>query len=300
MAIRIVKPEQAVKVNNITIIIYGPPSSYKTTTAMTASKPLLIDLEDGMSRAMLTADRLIKPTWQELMGITADDLAPYDTIVFDTIGALVDTASIEVGKDPKMAYDGIPNQRGWGKVKAMVLNLYKRFKLYKKDILFVSHTKEKASADGGESYRLDAAGTAATEIIKDAHLMGRIKVEGKGIHIIEFSPDGSGHGKNPAQFGIIPVPTVFDAPSFMADLISQTKMCLNEDAVNRARIAKEQQKWNEIVNRAADAGELTDVALECQAVEDDVKPVLRCLVAARARVLGLTWDKAAGVYISNR
>ena len=56
MSIKIVKA-QTQKVDNIKAVLYGFPNSGKTTLALSAEKPLLIDFDKGSYRAGNKADK---------------------------------------------------------------------------------------------------------------------------------------------------------------------------------------------------------------------------------------------------
>jgi hypothetical protein len=297
MALKIVKAEEPLVVENISAILYGPPSSYKTTTALTARNPILFDLDNGASRAMKRAEATVSgATWGDLSNITQDDLAPFDTVVIDTLGALIECASQYALKDPKNGRGGVLNQKGWGYVKTAILRFVNQIKReFKKDIVFVAHTKEKAGEEGNKEYRLDASGGAKDEIVKDTDLMGMIRID-EGGHVIDFNPNSSFQGKNPAQFGRINIPYVMEDENFLAGLIDQTKACLNAGLEQRVRMAKAQREWQAIIAAAEDGPALTEIVNMAADEGEEIKPILRCMVASHARKLGLSWNKETKEY----
>ena len=54
MPLQIVDAGQ-VRVENTVVTLYGPPNVGKTSLALTASKPLLLDFDDGLQRAVASA-----------------------------------------------------------------------------------------------------------------------------------------------------------------------------------------------------------------------------------------------------
>ena len=77
----------------ISVLIYGVPSIGKTTLALSAPRPLLIDLDKGIARveAPYRKDTLIADTFEEMKNdLETSDLSNYDSIIIDTAGALLE------------------------------------------------------------------------------------------------------------------------------------------------------------------------------------------------------------------
>lgn len=84
--------EVASATKRIRILIAGFPGIGKTTLALSAPRPLHIDVDRGVDRVQAKNRRdFIQPeTYEELLNDLASDLSDYDTLVFDTGGKLLD------------------------------------------------------------------------------------------------------------------------------------------------------------------------------------------------------------------
>ena len=84
----------------VKMMIYGQPGMGKTTVALSAPKPLLLDFDNGVKRVNmnhLEGIDIVQVSeiggWsgiQTLINTDYADLAPYQTIVVDTIGKMMD------------------------------------------------------------------------------------------------------------------------------------------------------------------------------------------------------------------
>ena len=89
----IVKPNEIKnKVKKVRFLLAGFPGIGKTTLALSAPKPLLIDVDRGIDRveAKNRKDFTQPATYEELLQDLKSDLSDYETIVIDTGGKLLD------------------------------------------------------------------------------------------------------------------------------------------------------------------------------------------------------------------
>jgi hypothetical protein len=77
-------------------MIYGAPAAGKTTLALSAPKPFLIDLDRGLHRVdkRYHCDSLQVNNLDEITEVLGSrEIDRYETIVIDTLGKLVDQIS---------------------------------------------------------------------------------------------------------------------------------------------------------------------------------------------------------------
>lgn len=84
--------EVALTTKKIRILIAGFPGIGKTTLALSAPKPLHIDVDRGVDRvqAQNRRDYIQPDTYEDLIEDLKSDLSDYETLVFDTGGKLLD------------------------------------------------------------------------------------------------------------------------------------------------------------------------------------------------------------------
>ena len=78
----------------IKMMIYGQAGMFKTSTALSAPRPLLLDFDGGIKRvnmSFLDGVGIVQiKEWQDVKSLMSENLADYDTIVVDTVGKMLD------------------------------------------------------------------------------------------------------------------------------------------------------------------------------------------------------------------
>ena len=81
----------------VKMMIYGQAGMGKTTLALSAPKPLLLDFDNGVKRVNMAhlenIDTVQVESWSEIQTLLQQqqaELSPYLTIVVDTIGKMMD------------------------------------------------------------------------------------------------------------------------------------------------------------------------------------------------------------------
>lgn len=290
MALKILSAEEPITVENITLVIYGDPGAGKTTLAFSAEKPLLFDFDKGAHRALGRKDTVRVNTWADVAGLTAADLAPFSTIVVDTAGRLLDALSADIiANDAKMAKAGVLSQQGWGKLKQRFLAWTKLIHQSGKDVVLIAHGTEKM--DGEEvKARLDVQGGSKDEILKSADAIGRVFVK-SGKRVLSFDPTESAFGKNPGQFDLLDIPTPI-TPTFLADLIVETKAQMNQQTEAMQEAARVQQGWVEAFALLETADDFNS---KLPALKEQT-PAIKRLFMQAADKRGLVFDSKAATF----
>lgn len=192
------KKEELVASKNLFILIYGAPASYKTTTALSASKPLLFDLEGGCQRVNREwqTDTVQPETYSQMIQVLdKEDLSAYDTLVFDTLLALNDLCMDEILKNnPTLVQkDGSPSLKAYGIAKREFKALVEKLAKLNKTIIFVAHSIEQRNQDDIE-IRIDSTSSAIREITKKLDIMAFISVIGTK-KFMNFTPTNRYYAK---------------------------------------------------------------------------------------------------------
>ena len=133
-------------------LVYGQPGIGKTTLAISAPNPVCIDFDKGMKRVQ-PKDRVpslqVDNYQQVLELLESDEIKPFDTLVFDTLGKLIDRiCDYAAFKNPKARQgDGQMSMKGWGEVKSYFQALVKLLEGKNKSLLFVAHESEEKNGD---------------------------------------------------------------------------------------------------------------------------------------------------------
>ena len=181
----IVKPTQMnFEKKKIAMIIAGLPGTGKTTLALSAPKPLLIDLDKGVDRVevLYRKDTLFVDSYEELKKeLRTEDLSDYETIVIDTGGKLFELIKPYLIKDnPKNAKsDGDLSLQGYGKAKKEFSNFIKFIKDLGKHLILIFHATEMKLVDDLVGLRIRIEGSTKDEVWDDMDLGSFIEINNK-------------------------------------------------------------------------------------------------------------------------
>ena len=253
MALKIISSAQPIEVKNIIVCLYAPPGAGKTSTAFTASKPLLLDFDQGSYRSQFRKDTVQVANWSDVTNITEDDLQPYNTIIVDTVGRALDILRADIVRRNVKGTTrggGELTQQGYGTLKHAFSSWLTQLRSFGKDVVLLSHMTEQQQKDEFVE-RLDIQGSSKTEIYKVADLMGRLRFDDANRRVLDFNPSSTGFGKNPVQFDAISVPNFKTEPHFLEDVIQQVKEGLNKQSSEAIQAQKEldeaHSKFSELV-----------------------------------------------------
>lgn len=90
------KPNEIQIQGKIKMLIYGQPGMGKTTMALSAPDPLLIDCDNGVQRVNPAhiSDTVQVSSYNDVLAVLNEDLSPYKSLVIDTAGKLLDRKSV--------------------------------------------------------------------------------------------------------------------------------------------------------------------------------------------------------------
>jgi len=294
MSLKITKAADPISVERLNLCIYAQPGIGKTSLAFTADAPLLLDFDQGAHRAANRKDTVRVASWGDVANMTADDLAPYKTLIIDTAGRALDALTADIiRRNPKAGRGGALTLQGYGTLKSEFVAWLKMVNGFGMDVVLIAHMDEQRNGDEIIE-RLDVQGGSKGEIYKAADAMGRIAIR-DGQRVLNFSPTDAAFGKNPGQLDPLPVPHK-DAPeftSFLADVIATIKERLNALTEEQRQAQAEMADW-----RAATEGyaSVEDFNAALSEVKGQSKAVQH-LFAKAAESRGYTFDKRAAQYV---
>lgn len=241
--LRITKSTDPITVERLVTCIYSPPGLGKTTLAFTSDKPLLLDFDSGVHRAALRKDTVRVESWDDVSGITRDDLSEYKTLVFDTAGRALDVLSQDIiNKNPKLGRSGgALTLQGFGELKARFIAFTSMVRSFGLDIVLLAHCDEQKNGDDLIE-RIDVQGGSKNEIYKVADVMGRLHIR-NGKRYLNFNPSDTAYGKNPGQLPETLVPDIRENPSFLAETTAQVKSNLNRLTAEQQEVVSVLAEW---------------------------------------------------------
>lgn len=196
---KIRKPHELNVVTTLKALIYGQPGLGKTTFALSAPDPVLLDFDGGVHRVSPThqKDTLQIESWQDCLDeLNAGTLNPYKTIIIDTAGKMLDyLGTYLIQKNPKLGKsNGALSLQGYGERKMEFSNFIKRISTMGKHIIFIGHEKEEK--DGEVNYkRPEVGGSSGNDLYKELDLIGYMEAIGRK-RTISFLPQEKYYAKN--------------------------------------------------------------------------------------------------------
>lgn len=293
----------------IKMMIYAQAGTGKTTLSLSAPKPLLLDFDGGVNRINLShlegVDIVQVTKWEEIKQLLASpqDLAPYQTIVPDTVGKLLDCIiTYKCGLRQPMVQD-------WSGINAEFLWFTKQLASLNKHIIFIAHRDTRKEGDRTVFIPLLREKTYNT-IITDLDLLGYLEmVSDKGVQkrILTFDPTNRSEGKNtclmPAQLNVTTIVDKQGRPTAANDFIQRevitryNAMLSQKHELQKAykSVVEDLSNRIEAIANAEQANEFTKYVATVQHVGSS-KDEGRRMFAAKVKELGLTFDTETKLY----
>lgn len=306
----IIKPnEMNFENKKFNVLIAGYPGIGKTTLACSAPKPLILDLDKGISRvpARFRQDCAEVLTYEELLDdLTNADLSAYETIVIDTGARLLDLMkSWAIRKEPKNGQtDGNLTLKGYGVVGKEFMDFVNNIKYkYQKNCVVIFHAKEEKDNDVTK-LRLLIEGQSKDNVWQPMDLGGFIEVIRKD-HKIGFTNCEKYFAKG--SHGIkglwtIPNPEETGENNFLTKLFEKMIANLKEESELAKKDDAEYNKVMEEIKPKID----TMTAENILDVQENIQKAKHCLTSekelknlfkTKLDELGMKWSTETKAYV---
>lgn len=222
---------QHVQKDTVTVVVYGPPGVGKTSLALTATNPVLLDFDKGVHRAGWKLGQSIQiHQWKEIDALNAADLAPFDTVIIDTVGTCLEVLAAHLrAQNPKLYGRGDLTLKGYGALKGEFASFLSTVTSAGKDIVMVAHSEEQQRGDEMVD-RIVAMGGSRSLIYRSADLIGYLSRTEPRACTLSFNPSTTSYGKNTnLEDFTIPDPALGQGEGQLAAIISQCKANINAE-----------------------------------------------------------------------
>lgn len=302
MALKITKSTDEIKIENLKVLVYGQPSSGKTTLAFTTKTPLLLDFDNGAYRSGNRGDCVEVDTWSDVVNISAEDLKPYGAIIIDTAGQMLNCISnhIKAHYPTNVKRDGDLSIQGYGMLKSIFESYMNKLISMKKDVILIAHDKE-TSKDvlvNNNSYKKakeritfiqpDIAGGSLQFVKRAMDLIGYISFDG-GRRVIDFNPSELTIGKNSAGLPPLDIPKITDVgfETFLEDVLNRSKDYINQQSISGKSFFDFKKKIANIVSPPQCDGILAEADKE---KNEGLKKQIKILLLDKSKELGFEFD----------
>ena len=294
----------------IRLLIAGYPGIGKTTLALSAPKPLLIDVDRGTDRveARYRTDFIQPDTYEELL----EDLVPlnlidYETLVIDTGGQLIKLMSAYVIKQNAKngQRDGSLSLKGYGAVGREFARFidYCYYQL-NKHVVIVFHAKEEKDGDNTR-LRILVEGQTKDNVWQPMDLGGFMEMQ-NNVRTIGFTNCERYYAKGTHGIhGVLTIPELNgNQNGFLTNLFHQ----INENIKAEAKDAeKEKKAYQKIINTIKEATEAITTPSEAMEVLDLInnqKHILtsekecKSILFDKTKELGFKWNELKGEFVN--
>jgi hypothetical protein len=306
------KPEELTFENKtFSMILYGAPGVGKTTLALSAPKPVLIDFDKGVSRVKAYHRRLtiVCNTYEEVLtDIQSPEIAECETIVIDTGGSLISYLqdwAIRTNPAQNQQKNGALSLKGYGVVKQEFQRLTTMIRdRLNKNVIYVFHSEEQKDKDGNPQQRLLCEGAAKNLVWQPCDFGGYVQMIGND-RAVSFTPSQEFFAKGCYGIeGTIPVPTLkpTDKNDFLARLFEKARGQI-QDEITALNPVKEVYETTmaiaaDIVAGVKTVDELNEAKDAIAGLEHALTSKAECgaLLRDKAKEIGATLDKATKQY----
>lgn len=297
------KPNE-IEVNpRIKALIYGQPGQGKTTAALSAPKPLLIDCDGRIHAVNVShrADTVQVTSYDDVLAVLNEDLSAYESIVIDTGGKLLDFMSEYIIKrNPKLGKAGGQlTLQGYGERKGEFTNFCKRISMMNKHIIFVAH-RQTLTENETQRYVPLFGGSSYDSLATDLDLIGYLEADGNE-RVITFNGTSRNDGKNTCNLPArMKLPVVVDekgnglANTFLTThVITPYVSRLQADVENKKKYDELIAELKMQVEQCTDDVSLNDLVGRASAFDHigNSVAVLKNLITDKAKALGLVYNK---------
>lgn len=309
----IVTPENMTFDNKkFSMILYGSPGVGKTTLALSAPDPVLIDFDRGMSRVRTQHRKtsIFCDTYEDVLAdLQSPAMKDFQTIVVDTGGSFITyLQDWAMRADPKVnkQKNGAISLKGFGAVKQE----FTRFTGYVKDtlnknLIYVFHSMEQTDKDGNPQVRLMCEGAAKNIVWTPCDFGGYVQMIGNQ-RVVCFTPEQEYFAKGCHGIkGQIAVPELGpnDENNFITKLFDKAKANIAAEAEEYAPIKEQYERVMEtarqMIETVTDAESANKVSADLQALAhaSTSKTESAKLLKDKAASLGLSYSKSAMGFI---
>ena len=304
------KPSELSVKSTLTALIYGQPGIGKTTLACSAPAPVLLDYDGGVARVngAHQVDTVQVASWEDTEQAIAEIKAAgsYKTIIIDTVGKMLAYMEDYIKRtQPRMKQaDGSLSLKGYGVRKQMFVQLLKDTGIMGMNLIFVAHEREERQGDDTK-VRPEISGSAASDLVKELDLVGYMQAIGSD-RTITFDPSEKYYTKNTCNMhGLIKVPVVVDGDGNATGENNFFKLVVdNYQAQQRRNIDENKDYETQLADAAKRIMDVTNAeeANAFVAWAKDMKWLRNAggrasaMLSAKAKALGLTWNKKNSCY----
>jgi len=295
MGFNLIKKEDKINIETTFGLIYGYPSSGKTSLANTSGNCLTLDFDNGVHRSAYRKDVVQISSWTDISNDTKgfiELIKKYDVIIVDTISKCMESIEVNlIEKNPKFKRNKL---QMYGQLKNEFKDFTNILRNQGKDLIMIAQVKEHTEGDMTIK-RPAITGSSYSLIADNSDFIGYMQNIDKN-RTLDFNPSEYFIGKNSMNFPTIILPNFTDEPDFFQTKLKEIKASLG----NISNVQKETvdliQKFRNKIDRIETPEECNSLVDELKDLSQAVKIQVRQIFKERVIELGFTYNKDKNVY----
>jgi hypothetical protein len=292
------------------MIISGSPGTGKTTMALSAPNPIIIDFDKGISRvkAQHRKPTIMCANYEEVLADLNDpEIKRFETIIVDTGGSFITFLQDWAMRDNpgvNRQKNGAISLKGFGAVKAEFVRFTNQLQYtFNKNIIYIFHTVEQKDKDTTKQ-RLLCEGAARDIVWQPCDIGCFLQIVGDD-RVAGFSPTEEYFAKG--CFGVSGMRRLArlsdSVPNdFLTTLFTEMQQCIADESqiyeAEKENYNKAMEAGKKIVAKIKDAETANLVAKEIEEINHALtsRKEIGAVACARVTELGLKWNKEKKAY----
>lgn len=293
------------------MIISGSPGIGKTTLALSAPDPVLIDFDKGVARVRAAHRKttIEADTYEEVLkDLESPQVKACQTIVIDTGGSFVTYLQDWAMRDnPSLnrQKNGAISLKGFGAVKAEFVRFTNWLKYtLNKNIIYVFHTVEQRDGDVTRQ-RLLCEGAARDIVWQPCDLGCFMQMVGED-RLVGFTPTEQYFAKGCYGVqGLLKLPRLDDGVpnDFLSRLFERARENIRQEAEahrgEQEAYEAAMEQARELIEGIHDPATALETAHQLKKLSHYLtsEREAKALLAAKIKALGMRWDREVGAYV---
>lgn len=290
------------------MILYGSPGVGKTTLALSAPDPVIIDFDRGISRvkAQHRKTTIVCDSYEEVLeDIKSPIVTDCQTVIIDTGGSFVTFLqdwAMRSNPQVNKQKNGAISLKGFGAVKSEFSRFTSILKdVMKKNVIYVFHSQEQNDKDGNPQQRLLCEGAARNAVWTPCDFGGYVHMIGDS-RVVCFSPEQEFFAKGCHGItGRYTIPTLKDSDpnDFVTRIFDKAKECIE---LENEAFAPLREKYDALMQTGLAQIAGISSPEEADAVRKHIAESPNVLTSSKelqdafkkkCAALGYVWDKAS-------
>ncbi len=294
---KILKASDPITIDHPVLTLSGLPGVCKTSLGYSAKNPLLLDFDKGAHRAANRRDTVQIQEWQDIEGLDRDTLAPYASIIVDTVGRCLGVLAVDIiDTTPKYGRGSNLTLQGYGELKSRFRAWLTQLRTWGKDVVLICHSKQEKSGDV-TTYYPDITGGSYDEVMSVSDLLGFVHIVGKQRQI-DFAPTEEYPGKDPCGWGTVKVPPITKAQNVLAELLDRARATLGGVSEASGKVAQQVLDWQAACDTLTTVDEVNNALRILRGVQSPLLGApMKKLLEARATALKLHYHGDAKCFV---